>query len=94
MGAQPGARYLIVLLGVNDLGHPGTIAPESERGDADDLIAGYQQVIARAHERRMLVFGGTITPFETTRSGFDTPAKGRRGWSSTVGSGPAARTTA
>jgi len=74
VGAQPGARYLIVLLGVNDLGHPGTIAPESERVTPDDLIAGYQQVIARAHERRMLVFGGTITPFANDTFGFDTPA--------------------
>ncbi len=30
--AQPGARYLVVLLGVNDLGHPGTSAPTSEDG--------------------------------------------------------------
>ena len=74
VGAQPGARDLIVLLGVNDLGHPGTIAPESERVTTDDLIAGYQQVIARAHERRMLVFGGTITPFANDTFGFDTPA--------------------
>jgi len=73
-GAQPGARYLVVLLGVNDLGHPGTIAPESERVTPDDLIAGYQQVIARAHERGMLVFGGTITPFANDTFGFDTPA--------------------
>ena len=41
VGAQPGARYVVVLLGVNDLGHPGTIAPESERVTPADLIAGY-----------------------------------------------------
>ena len=74
VGAQPGGRYVVVLLGVNDLGHPGTIAPESERVTPDDLIAGYQQVIARAHERGMLVFGGTITPFANDTFGFDTPA--------------------
>jgi lysophospholipase L1-like esterase len=74
VGAQPGARYAVVLLGVNDLGHPGTIAPESERVTPADLIAGYRQVIARAHERGMLVFGGTITPFANDTFGFDTPA--------------------
>ena len=74
VGAQPGARYVVVLLGVNDLGHPGTIAPESERVTPADLIAGYQQVIARAHQRGMLVFGGTITPFANDTFGFDTPA--------------------
>lgn len=74
VSSQPGARYVIVLLGVNDLGHPGTIAPESERVSPADLIAGYQQVIDRAHQQGMLVFGGTITPFANDTFGFDTPA--------------------
>jgi lysophospholipase L1-like esterase len=74
VSSQPGGRYVIVLLGVNDLGHPGTIAPESERVTPADLIAGYQQVIARAHQQGMLVFGGTITPFANDTFGFDTPA--------------------
>jgi len=74
VSSQPGARYVIVLLGVNDLGHPGTIAPESERVTPADLIAGYQQVIHRAHQQGMLVFGGTITPFANDTFGFDTPA--------------------
>ena len=73
VSSQPGARYVIVLLGVNDLGHPGTIAPESERVTPADLIAGYQQVIDRAHQQGMLVFGGTITPFANDTFGFDTP---------------------
>ena len=74
VSSQPGGRYVIVLLGVNDLGHPGTIAPESERVTPADLIAGYQQVIDRAHQQGMLVFGGTITPFANDTFGFDTPA--------------------
>jgi lysophospholipase L1-like esterase len=73
VGAQPGARYVIVLLGVNDLGHPGTIAPESEEVSVADLILGYRQLIARAHERRLKIFGGTITPFANDTFGFDTP---------------------
>jgi lysophospholipase L1-like esterase len=71
--AQPGAEYVIVLLGVNDLGHPGTIAPESERVSAGDIIAGYQQLIARAHERGLEIFGGTITPFFEDTLGFYSP---------------------
>ena len=30
--AQPGREYLVVLLGVNDLGHPGTVAPAVRGG--------------------------------------------------------------
>ncbi|MFI1951505.1 SGNH/GDSL hydrolase family protein [Streptomyces xinghaiensis] len=68
--AQPGARYALVLLGVNDLGHPGTIAPESERVSAEDLINGHRQLIARAHERGLKIYGGTVTPFKNDTLGF------------------------
>jgi lysophospholipase L1-like esterase len=62
--AQPGASDVIVLLGINDLGHPGTSAPESEVVSADDLIAGHRQMIARSRQAGLRVFGGTILPFK------------------------------
>lgn len=68
--AQPGRRYLIVLLGVNDLGHPGTVAPLSETVSADDLIAGHRQLIARAHDAGVTAYGGTILPFKDDTLGF------------------------
>lgn len=73
VAAQPGARYVIALLGVNDLGHPGTVAPESERVSAEDLIAGHRQLIARAHERGLTIYGGTLTPFKGDTFGFYSP---------------------
>jgi lysophospholipase L1-like esterase len=73
--AQPGARYVIVLLGINDIGQPSSIAPPSETVTADDLIAGHRQLIARAHERGLLAYGATLTPFEgTTIPGYYTAA--------------------
>jgi lysophospholipase L1-like esterase len=72
--AQPGARYMIVLLGINDIGHPTSISPPSEAVSADDMIAGYRQLIARAHERGLVAIGATMTPFEnTTIAGYYTP---------------------
>ncbi|WP_433359934.1 SGNH/GDSL hydrolase family protein [Actinoplanes sp. CA-142083] len=68
--AQPGRRFLVVLLGVNDLGHPGTVAPPSEVVSADDLIAGHRQLIARAHEAGVVAYGGTILPFKDDTLGF------------------------
>jgi lysophospholipase L1-like esterase len=68
--AQPGRRFLVVLLGVNDLGHPGTVAPQSEVVSADDLIAGHRQLIARAHEGGLRAYGGTILPFKDDTLGF------------------------
>ncbi len=63
----PGVRYVVVLIGVNDLGvayGPGAAAhPVLNPPTADDMIAGYKQLIARAHEHGLKIFGATITPY-------------------------------
>jgi lysophospholipase L1-like esterase len=65
--ATAGLRYLVVLIGINDIGHPGTgTIPLSETVTAQDLIAGYRQLIARAHVKGIPVYGATLTPFEGT----------------------------
>ncbi|WAC61462.1 GDSL-type esterase/lipase family protein [Brevundimonas sp. SL130] len=61
--AVPGVTDVIILEGVNDIGmawrdkdpHPPTAA---------DLIAGYRQMITRAHARGLRVFLATILPYE------------------------------
>jgi lysophospholipase L1-like esterase len=74
--AQPGAEYVIVLEGINDLGHAGGSAPASESVTAEDIIAALGQMIERAHERGLKIFGATLTPFEGTASpGYFTPEK-------------------
>jgi lysophospholipase L1-like esterase len=74
--AQPGVKYVIVLEGINDLGHPGSSAPQSETPSADDIIAGLKQMIERAHEHGLKIFGATLTPFEgTTFQGYFSPEK-------------------
>lgn len=53
--SQPGVRDVIVMLGTNDiLGAHQATAPA--------VIAGLQELIARAHAQDLRVFGGTITP--------------------------------
>ena len=64
--AQSGVKYVIVLEGINDLGHAGSSAPESETVSAEDIIAGLKQMIERAHEKGLKIFGATLTPFEGT----------------------------
>jgi lysophospholipase L1-like esterase len=64
--AQPNVKYVIILEGINDLGHAGTSAPTSETVSAEDIIAGMKQMIERAHEKGIKVFGATLTPFEGT----------------------------
>ena len=76
--AQPGAEHLIVLLGVNDLGHPGTAAPATETVTADDLIAGHRQLIARAHQAGLRAHGATVLPFKDDTLGFYSVANERK----------------
>ncbi len=74
--SQPGIRYVIVLEGINDLGHPGTSAPASETVTAEDIEAGLQQLAERAHEHGIRVYGATLTPFEgTVFPGYFSPEK-------------------
>ena len=72
--AQPGVRFAIVLLGINDIGHPGTDAVSSEAVTAADVIGGYRQLIARAHQAGINIFGGTLMPFKDDAFGFYSPA--------------------
>ncbi|HKV05586.1 MAG TPA: SGNH/GDSL hydrolase family protein [Candidatus Acidoferrales bacterium] len=75
--AQPGVVNLIILEGINDIGWPH-MKPQTVPGgrtpkegpfagevvSARDLIAGLQQVIERAHQHGIRVFGATLTPYE------------------------------
>jgi lysophospholipase L1-like esterase len=70
----PGATQLIVFEGVNDLGisyghFTGPLAQifknqaSAPKATAEALIAGYRQIIARAHEKGIKVLGATIAPY-------------------------------
>jgi lysophospholipase L1-like esterase len=59
--ALPGVKWLIVMLGINDIGF-GMLA-SSEAVTADDVIAAHKQLIDRAHLHGIRVMGATLTPF-------------------------------
>jgi lysophospholipase L1-like esterase len=62
----PGLSYLIVLEGINDIGMsgPGGWFGDTPIVDPQALISAYSQIIRRAHERKVKVYGATIMPFE------------------------------
>lgn len=62
--AVSGARCLILLEGINDLGRPARPEYAHEAITADALIGGYRQVIARAHAAGFRVVLATLPPFE------------------------------
>jgi lysophospholipase L1-like esterase len=68
--SQPGVSHVVVFLGINDIGWPGTaIEPGGIVRTADELIAGYKQLIERAHLRSIKVIGSPLTPFENALAG-------------------------
>ena len=62
--SQSGVRWLIVLMGVNDIGAAKKDRAKGEWAPtADDVILAYEQIIERARARGILIYGGTIMPF-------------------------------
>jgi lysophospholipase L1-like esterase len=73
---QASVRHVIVFIGLNDIAGPGGFFPLSEAVTVDDLVAGYRQLIARAHEKGLTIHACTLPPLEgnTSLPGYDTPA--------------------
>ena len=72
--STPGLGYVIVFEGINDIGigyapkggpssrfFPANGGPPPT---AEDLIGAYRQLIARAHEKGVKIYGATIAPYE------------------------------
>ena len=81
--ATPGLTHIVMLIGINDIGIggiqiPGQDGPPTAMRTAGEIIAGYRQVIARAHSMSppVTVYGATLTPFEGTAfPGYYSPQK-------------------
>ena len=60
--AQSGVRYLIILEGINDIG--GLARSQADGPSAQDLIEAMTQMVERAHQHGIKVYGATVTPYE------------------------------
>jgi lysophospholipase L1-like esterase len=68
----PHVKYMIVFEGVNDLGNrfgsginvPGLPALDQPQITVEQMIAGYKQLIARAHDKGIKVIGSPIGPYK------------------------------
>jgi len=70
-----GVRTVIVLLGTNDIGFPGSpFAPTEAPVSLDELTRGFLQLAAQAHARHVRIIVGTVPPFEHALAG--TPFEG------------------
>src|SRR5581483_2998413 len=67
---QPHIGAVTLMMGINDIGWPGcALAPNDKEPSADAIIAGYQQLITRAHTHGVRIIGVTLTPFEDAFKG-------------------------
>jgi len=62
--AVPGVTHVTLMEGINDIGQSGQLGIQEVT--ADEIIDGYKQLVARAHERGLKIFGATLTPFAVT----------------------------
>lgn len=63
--AQPGVKWVVIMEGINDIGQGSRTGAAADAAvTAEELIAAYRQMAARAHERGIRVIGATLTPYE------------------------------
>lgn len=60
---QAGVTHVILLIGINDFGLPGGRKLPQEQVTLEQMVAGFRQLIARAHQRGVKVIAGTLLPF-------------------------------
>ncbi len=66
--SQPGVKFVMLMEGINDISGR-TRQPEADvKAVTDDLIAGYNQIIAHVRSRGLKIIGCTLTPFDGSRA--------------------------
>jgi len=69
----PGVKYIILFEGVNDIGQrfarrdpnqPGFPGLDQPEITVEEMIAGYKQIVARAHAKGIKVIGSPIGPYK------------------------------
>lgn len=58
--ALSNVSHMVLMEGINDIG----MSSGSDLISAGEIIAGYRQIIARAHARGIKIIGATLTPYE------------------------------
>lgn len=69
---QSGVKYLIILEGINDIGHAYDAVKPYDVITAEQLEMALTQLIDRAHAHGIKVFGATLTPYAGAK--YDSPA--------------------
>ncbi|SNS41542.1 Lysophospholipase L1 [Granulicella rosea] len=61
--SAPGVKYIVLLIGINDIGRTAKPHNPNDPVTIAELLEGYSQVIHRAHADGIKVIGATLTPY-------------------------------
>lgn len=75
---QPGVRDVIIMESINDVGRANFSKDPDDAVRADDIIFGLSQLVERAHERGLVVYGATLTPFEGSEPYYSAASEAKR----------------
>jgi lysophospholipase L1-like esterase len=68
--SKPGVRWILLLTGSNDISAADMLDTQRDKVSAQQIIAGMQQLIARAHAAGIKVYGATVLPKAGVRKPF------------------------
>jgi lysophospholipase L1-like esterase len=57
----PGVRWVVLMEGINDIGHSTSAGLPERDVTADQIIAGMKQIVVRVHEHGAKIYGATLT---------------------------------
>ena len=60
--SKPGVRWIVLLSGSNDISAGDMLDTPKDKVTAQQIIAGMQQLISRAHAKGIKVYGATVLP--------------------------------
>lgn len=61
--SQAGVKYVVLMEGINDIGHAADPVKPYDVVSADEIIAGLKQLATRAHAKDIKIIGATLTPY-------------------------------
>ena len=64
--STPGLKWVVLMEGINDIGHATAGGLSEQDVTVDQIIAGMKQIIARVHAHGTKIYGATLTPYEGT----------------------------
>lgn len=62
----PGLRWVVIMEGINDIGHSTSAGLSEQAVTAEELIGGLKQIVTRVQGRGAKAYCATLTPYEGT----------------------------